>query len=91
MTKWIMGVAVVVVVGAGLWWWFGTSHNAAPAGSSQTATTTEQTNGMSNAGDTSNQALVRDTAAIDAQIQGLSQDSASADQSMSDQPVSQAY
>ncbi|MEK7108925.1 MAG: hypothetical protein AAB919_00620 [Patescibacteria group bacterium] len=60
MTKWIIGVAVVVVVALGAWWYFA----QAPAAK-------EAATPASTAPDTSDQALVQDSAAIDAQLQAL--------------------
>ena len=92
MMKWIIGIVVVVLAGAALWWsgWLG---NMTP---SQTATTTPQaaqpqaqapTNGMSASNDTSDAAMAQDAAAIDAQMQGLTQDTSSVDTSLSDKSV----
>ncbi len=47
-------------------------------------------NGMSDAKDASDAALVQDTAAIDTQLQGLTTDSASLDAAITDKPLPQA-
>lgn len=92
MMKWIIGIVVIALAAAALWWsgWLGTMMP------SQTATTTPQTaqpqaqaptNGMSDSSDTSDGAIAQDSAAVDAQIQGLTQDSAQIDSSISDKSV----
>lgn len=75
-------------------------HSQAPA-PEQAATTTSQTpvaqapapvNDLPTAAnDASDQALVQDTAAIDAQMQGLGSDNTSSSGSLNDKPVSQEY
>lgn len=96
MAKWIIGIVVVVIIGAGLWYSgvFKTFMTpSAPA--QQTATTTPATqqaaaqpeNGMSANNDASDAAITQDTAAIDAQMQGLNSDSANVDSSLNDQSV----
>ncbi|MBX4192213.1 hypothetical protein KW798_01880 [Candidatus Parcubacteria bacterium] len=95
--KWIIGIIVIAAVGAGLWY----SGVLTPLLSmgSPTATTTVQTTtaAPSSSGlptsdaDSSDDALVKDAAAVDAQIEGLNQDSASVDQSLNDKPVEQSY
>jgi hypothetical protein len=64
----------------------------------QTATTTDQTaaqpapvSDLPTQGDTSDAALVQDSAAVDAQIKSLSSDQANLDSSLNDKPVSQEY
>jgi hypothetical protein len=96
MAKWIIGVVVVILVGAGLWYSgvLGTFMTP-PAPVQQTATTTPQTqqavaqpeNGMSANNDASDAAITQDAAAVDAQMQGLSSDSANADSSLNDKSV----
>lgn len=93
MAKWIIGIVVIVLAGAALWWsgWLGAMTP------SQTATTTPQTqqapqaqapqNGMSATTDVSDAAIGQDAAAIDAQLQGLTADSASVDSSLNDKSV----
>lgn len=104
MAKWIIGIVVIIIAAAALWWsgWLGNSHMA-PATPAQTATTTaqqqaqnqqsavEQQNGMSANNDASDAAITQDTAAIDAQMQGLSQDNSNVNSSLNDQPVTQSY
>ena len=102
MMKWIIGVVVIVAIGAGLWWsgvlnQFMASPQPAPV---QQATTTPQEQTQQPAAvndlptqssDNSDAAMVQDTAAIDAQFQGLSSDSSSMDQSFNDKPTAQEY
>jgi hypothetical protein len=98
MTKWIIGIVVVVIAAGALWWsgWLGSMHMS-PVATTQTATTTpSQTapapiNGMSASNDNSDAAITQDTAAIDAQMQGLNSDNANTDSSLNDQPVQQSY
>ncbi|MGC9602680.1 MAG: hypothetical protein ABSE76_03000 [Minisyncoccia bacterium] len=96
MAKWIIGIIVVILIGVGLWYSgvLGTlTPPAAPATNSGQATTTNQQaanqpeNGMSATNDTSDTAITQDTAAIDAQMQGLTTDSANIDSSLNDQSV----
>ena len=94
MMKWIIGIVVIVLAAAVLWWsgWLGTMIPQAPT---QTATTTSETtqqaqaptNGMSASADTSDTAIQQDAAAVDAQIQGLTQDSTNFDSSLNDKSV----
>ena len=97
MTKWIIGIIVIILAAAALWW-SGWLKMGSTGPTSQTATSTPQTqtapqpeNGMSATNDASNAALMQDAAAIDAQIQGLGTDSANVDSSLNDKPVSQSY
>jgi len=100
MAKWIIGIIVVVLLGGALWYsgWLGNKSMMQP---STTPTSTAQTtqpqavaqpeNGMAATNDTSDAALTQDTAAIDAQMQGLNSDSANIDSSMSDKETAQSY
>ena len=96
--KWVIGIIIVAALGWLLWWsgWLG--HSSAPAASApstqqaNTQTTVAQpTNGMSAPTDTSDAALSQDTAAVDAQMQGLSSDSANVNSSLNDQPGTVTY
>jgi hypothetical protein len=49
------------------------------------------TNGMSSPTDTSDEAVAQDTAAVELQMQGLSNDSAQMTNGMNDKPVAQDY
>jgi len=96
MAKCIIGIVVVALIGVGLWY-SGALKTlmTPPAPAQQTATTTPQTqqaaaqpeNGMSANNDASDAAITQDAAAVDAQMQGLNNDSANVDSSMSDKSV----
>ncbi len=81
--KWIVGAAVVLVVAGGLWYWLsasptppsGVSDNMMPANAASTS-------GAASGGDTSTAAINQDTAAIDAQMQGLNSDAANVNTSV---------
>lgn len=95
MAKWIIGIIVVALLGAAVW--YSGIITPKPATNTTTATSTPQAqtpqpeNGMSATNDTSDTALIQDGAAIDAQIEGLTSDSAAVDSSFGDKPVQQAY
>lgn len=90
---------VLAIAGAALWWsgWLG--NVAAPTPQAQTQPTDQQTAQNTQpksdlptaSNDTSNGALLQDTAAADLQIQNLTNDSANIDQSLNDKPVAQDY
>lgn len=65
MTKWIIGVVVLVLVAGGAWWYFTKGPSVANQGAAATTAT------VNPATDTSDAALVQDSAAIDAQMQQL--------------------
>ncbi|MDB5224590.1 MAG: hypothetical protein JWO43_212 [Candidatus Adlerbacteria bacterium] len=89
----------MIIILAGVAWKMGYLKMSGPTGMATTtpsiiATTTETvpSSGLPTADtDTSDAAMVQDSAAIDAQIQGMNSDQASLDQSMSDKPVTQSY
>jgi hypothetical protein len=97
MAKWIIGIIVVIIIGAGLWYSGVLGTFMTPPASPQTTTTTtpannqqaaaQPENGMSANNDASDAAITQDTAAIDAQMQGLNSDSANVDSSLNDQSV----
>jgi hypothetical protein len=102
MAKWIIGIIIVALIGGALWYsgFLGKMLTpppaAAPATSSTQSTTTQQAvaqpeDGMSATNDASDAALSQDTAAIDAQMQGLTSDTAQVNASAADQPVQQSY
>lgn len=99
MSTALKGVIVIIILGALAWlaWWSGwISMPRQQATTTQTATTTPaqqqpDQNGMSSPGDTSDAGITQDTAAIDAQMQGLSTDSTAVDSSLNDKPVMQSY
>ena len=94
MAKWIIGIIVVIIIGAGLWY-SGVFKTLMTPPAQQTATTTPATqqaanqpeDGMSANNDASDAAITQDTAAIDAQMQGLTGDSANIDTSLNDKSV----
>ena len=102
MAKWIIGIIIVALLGGALWYsgWLGNITGMMP---SQTATTTQETatttqqaaaqpeNGMAATNDASDSAIKQDTAAVDAQMQGLGTDSANVDSSLNDKQTPQSY
>ena len=104
-SKIVLWVIVVIVVIGGIVWFVMGQNSAAPAGqgysaptsqnnpaspTSPTSATGNTSGGLSTApADNSNAALSQDLASIDAQMTGLTSDSASIDQGLNDQPVAQ--
>lgn len=94
--KWIIGV-VIIVAAAGALWWSGLLERwllpaPAPAPVVENEPPPQNTSGLSTAqNDNSDQALIQDSATIDAEMQALQADTASVDASFSDKPVEQAY
>lgn len=99
MMKWILGVVVLVIAGVALWWsgWLGNIGMATPQTQTQptdqqTAQNTQPQSDLPTASnDASDGALVQDLAAVDLQMQNLTNDSANIDQSLNDKPVAQDY
>jgi cytoskeletal protein RodZ len=99
MTKWIIGIALVVIVGIGVWWSgvLGSLMPSAPVVQQQATTTPQQNQQQpvsdlpTQTSDTSDSAMAQDAAAVDAQLQSLSSDSASIGTSLNDKPVSQEF
>lgn len=91
--KWIVALIVIVIAGIGLWKSGLISLSAPSPLTNQEATSTPQAqSGLPTAqSDTSDAAVTQDAAAIDAQLQGLNQDQAAVNSSLSDQPVQQSY
>lgn len=93
--KWIVALVIIVLIGGGAWWYLRGTPSPQTATTQQQATTTAQTppptDGMSAANDASDAAIEQDTAAVDAQMQGLSTDSANVNSSLNDQPGSVTY
>lgn len=89
--KWIVALVVIIIAGVMLWQSGLVSLSAPPALPAETASSTPQSGLPTAQSDTSDAALVQDSAAIDAQLTGMSQDSAAVDQSFTDQPVQQSY
>jgi hypothetical protein len=102
MAKWIIGIIIVVLL-AGALWYSGVLGNLSmtpsqtPTSTPETASTTQQAavpqpeNGMAATNDASDAAIAQDTAAIDAQMQGLSTDNSNVDSSMNDKQTVQSY
>ena len=102
MIKWIIALVVIVAAGAGLWYsgmlnqWLPSMQPAQTA--TQTATTTQaaqqqqpQNDLPTATNDASDAAILQDTAAIDAQMQSYSSDSANVSSGINDKPVTQEY
>ena len=93
--KWILAIIVITAIGWLVWWsgWLGAASVPPPAPEpiSIAPSTPEITNGMSSPSDTSDEAMAQDTAAIELQMQGLTNDSVQVAGSMNDKPVSQDY
>lgn len=99
MTKWIIGLGILIIVGIALWW-SGVIANfmPKPAETAQQATSTPQqqtqqpVSDLPTAGtDASDEALLQDSAAIDAQLTSLNSDSANIESSLNDKPVTQEF
>ncbi len=104
MMKSLIVIVLLVVAAAGLWWSgllkdylpanFSAFGTKAPA-EEPVASTTQQQQPVSdlptNAGDSSDAAIVQDSAAVDAQLKGLDSDEASADQGLNDKPTAQEF
>jgi hypothetical protein len=103
MAKWIIGIIIVVLLAGALWYSGVLSSFGLGMMPSQTATTTQETatttqqavaqpeNGMAATNDASDAAITQDTAAVDAQMQGLGSDSAAVDSSLNDKQTAQSY
>ncbi len=102
MAKWIIGIIIILLLAGALWYSgilssLGMMSSQTPTSTPIAATTTPQAlvpqpeNGMAATNDASDAALAQDTAAIDAQMQGLSSDSANVDSSMNDKETAQSY
>jgi uncharacterized membrane protein affecting hemolysin expression len=86
--KVILFVVIIALIAGGVWWYSSgqnqhdvyTSEQGDTGSSSQTAATISATN-------TSNEALDQDVLTINAQLNNLSNDSASIDQSFNDKPI----
>ena len=93
--KWILAIIVITAIGWLIWWsgWLGAAPVPPPAPEpiSAAPNTPEMTNGMSSPTDTSDEAIAQDTAAVELQMQGLSNDSAQMANGMNDKPVAQDY
>ena len=99
MTKWIIGLGIVVIVGIGLWW-SGVFSSLMPTTAPEEKAKDTQQSAQTPApvsdlptqtSDSSDAAIVQDSAAVDAQLSSLSGDSANIDSSLNDKPVSQEF
>ena len=102
MAKWIIGIIIVALLGGALWYSgllgnLSMTPSSTPSSTPVAATTTQQAavpapeNGMAATNDASDAAITQDTAAVDAQMQGLNADSANVDSSMNDKQTAQSY
>ena len=101
MAKWIIGIIIVALLGGALWYsgWLGnrgtmsaqTTSTPAAATTTQQAAVPQPEDGMAATNDASDAAITQDTAAVDAQMQGLTTDSANVDSSLNDQQTAQSY
>ncbi len=82
-SKAILWIVIVVVVAGGAWWYLGSRKTEAPSTQTNSANTAAATLSQGS----SNQNLAQDLTKIDAQMNGLSSDSASVSQSVNDQPI----
>jgi hypothetical protein len=76
---WIIVIIIVVIIGKMI---FGGNSAVAPTGAMMESGTND-TGAQASAGDSSDVALNKDMAGVDAQMNGLNSDSANADQSLS--------
>jgi hypothetical protein len=86
-SKILITVIVIVAIVAVLWY-VGWGKKAANAPANENASSTSSSL-QTSATDTSNAAIQSDVTKIDTQMNGLSKDSASVDQSLNDKPVQQ--
>lgn len=86
--KLIIGIIIVALIGA---WYFSSIQPGTPSDTTAATTTTQTSSGSlpTASGDTSDEAIIKDSAAIDAQLSGLGADGASVEQSLNDKPVAQ--
>ena len=83
-SKIIIWAIVILVIVAGIWWYF-----SRPSASPTQPIQTGSAGGTVTAGNNSNAALDQDLSTIDSQLNSLSADSASIDQGLNDQPITQ--
>ena len=99
MTKWIIGLGVIVIVGVGLWWsgmiaqFLPKAQTTPPATTSQeTAQTPAPVSDLPTPNDdTSDTAIAQDSAAVDAQLAALGVDSTNLSSSLNDKPVTHEF
>lgn len=91
----VIGIIIVLAVLGGLYYWYTSSKTSAPAATTtdnRPASVRTQTSAQPSSAantDTSNAALVKDSAAVDAQLTGLSSDTSA--MGAVDQPIQQAF
>ncbi len=81
-SKAVIWVVAIVVVAGAIWWYVAAQNPAEPE-----TYGTNATSSVAMSQGTSDQSLNQDLTQIDAQMNGLSSDSASVNQSFSDQPI----
>ncbi|KND51426.1 MAG: hypothetical protein ABA06_03920 [Parcubacteria bacterium C7867-001] len=81
--KIIVAIIIIALIGLGIYYWT-TNGAKAPSDSSQ-ATQTSETSPK----DATDDALLKDSAAIDLQINGFASDNAAVESGLNDQPISQ--
>jgi hypothetical protein len=99
MTKWIIGLGILVIIGVGLWWggvFSSFMPSTPPPAPVATTTPQEETPAPvsdlpTQSNDASDAAILQDTAAIDAQMTSLDSDSANVDNGLNDKPVTQEF
>ncbi len=86
--KVILGIIIVLLIALGAYYF---SQNGAPIGemNGNPSDTSQTGASATNSNDASDAALVKDSAAIDAQLNGLSSDSAAVDAGLNDSPIAQ--
>ncbi len=96
-TKTVFALIIIIAAGAALWWsgWLNTIGFPVqqPAQNTNATTTPEQQTPVNDlptaADDTSDQALGRDVASLDVQVQAANNDTAQIDQGLNDTPIAQ--
>ena len=94
--KWIIALIVIIIAGFALWKSglisLGSPATPAPQTNEQASSTPQVQSGLpTTQSDTSDAALDQDSAAIDTQLQGLSQDQTDINSSLNDQPGQQSF
>ncbi len=92
--KVVVTVIVVLIIALALYFWYAAAHsnNAANRSADVSAPFSSGTSNMAmlpGGASNSDAALTQDTAAIDAQMNGLASDNANTNTSLNDQPLSQ--
>ncbi|HWB34296.1 MAG TPA: hypothetical protein VG753_03195 [Candidatus Paceibacterota bacterium] len=102
MMKWLIGLVLLIIAGTGLWF-SGLLKPYLPGATAliQQATTTpattqqqapQQTSDLpTSQSDDSDAAIAQDSAAVDAQMQGLGSDQSNVNSSLNDQPTQQEF